>query len=465
MSETGVLLAGAAEVDITPEMGIQIGGDIGRRRPVEEIREHIFARALMLESGGARCCIVSLELCVVTDPWVEEIRRRAAARVGIDPGAVLVHAIQNHAAPTIGHHALSDSYEGVGPDLWWVRGGDDRYNEPAVARILEAIEQANASVERVVVRVGREIDGRAAFNRRFVMRDGTARGHPKPHERKDILYCEGPIDPEVGVMVFQAADGRAVAALLHHTCHPVHGYPHRTIIGDWPGTWASGMRGPLGADCVPLVINGCCGNVHHNNHLDPTHVNNHIRMGRMLTESAGRAMANLETQERPLIDWRSTTLRVPLRKLAAEEVEAARRYLSEHPDPPQRSDVTDAVAFEWDWMYAHCTVDLAEHLETHPYYDYEVQVLRIADSAVVALPGEPFVEGQLRIKLESPFPYTFVAHMSNGCAGYVPTAEAFERGGYETRTAKWSQLAPDALDTIVDESLRLLKSLGTRALS
>ena len=102
MANERVLLAGAAEVDITPEMDIQISGDIGRRRPVEEIRERIFARALMLEAGGTKFCILSTELCSITDDWVEEIRRRAVERVSVEPEAIMVHLVQNHAAPSLG---------------------------------------------------------------------------------------------------------------------------------------------------------------------------------------------------------------------------------------------------------------------------------------------------------------------------------------------------------------------------
>jgi len=452
--------AGAAEVDITPEMDIQIAGDIGRRRPVEEIRERIFARALMLDDGETRFCILSLDLLSITDDWVAEIRRRVSERVNIEPEAVMVHPVQNHAAPSLGNLMLSDSYDGISDELWWLRGGDDRYNEPTVSAIVDAIERANARLEPVMVRVGREIDGRTAFNRRFILRDGTACSHPGPSVRKQILQCEGPIDPEVGVMVFEAAGGRNVAALLHYTCHPVHGYPHRYVIGGWPGTWASAMRGALGAGCVPLVINGCCGNIHHRNHLDPTHVDNHLRMGSLLAESAGRALASLETQDSPLIAWGSDIVRLPLRMLPVEEIEAARQLLAEHPNPPQRADVTGAVAFEWDWVYAHSNLDLARKQALRPYYDYEVQAVRIADSAVVAVVGEPFVEGQLEIKQASPFAYTFVAHMSNGYAGYIPTAAALKRGGYETRTSNGSQLAADALETMSNTAIGLLDRLS-----
>ena len=142
MGKHAGLRAGAAKVDITPEMGIQIAGDIGRRRPVEETREPIYARALVVAAGERRFCILSLEVAVVMEPWVVEIRRRAAKRFGLEPEAILVHAIQNHAAPTIGHHAIGDSYKGLPDELWWLRGGVERYNEPAVEGIIEAIGKA-----------------------------------------------------------------------------------------------------------------------------------------------------------------------------------------------------------------------------------------------------------------------------------------------------------------------------------
>jgi hypothetical protein len=62
----------------------------------------------------------------------------------------------------------------------------------------------------------------------------------------------------------------------------------------------------------------------------------------------------------------------------------------------------------------------------NPNWDYEIQAFRIGDFALVALDGTVFVEAQLRLKMESPAARTFVANMSNGYAGYVPTPRALE---------------------------------------
>jgi len=113
----------------------------------------------------------------------------------------------------------------------------------------------------------------------------------------------------------------------------------------------------------------------------------------------------------------------------------------------------------WDWVYALATLDLADRQKKQTTYDYEIQMLRIGDLALVAWAGEPFVEGQIELKKRSPAAHTFVAHMSSDCTGYLPTREALARGGYETRTANWSKLAPEALEEVVAHSVSLLGDL------
>jgi len=108
MSNGTPLRAGAARADITPGMGIQLAGDIGRLRPVEEIRERLYANALVVEHGGERLCVLSLDLLAMSCAWADRIRQGAAERYGLRPEAILVHVVQNHASPSIGHLFLVD---------------------------------------------------------------------------------------------------------------------------------------------------------------------------------------------------------------------------------------------------------------------------------------------------------------------------------------------------------------------
>jgi len=457
MAKKSLLRAGAAQVDITPAMGTQIAGDIGRRRPVEEIRDPLYAKALVLETGGKRVCWLSLDILAISRHWADEIRGQAAKRFGLDADAVMVHVVQNHASPSIGNlFVWEDDCRWFPREYPWLIGGDDRYTPVAIEGTLTAIEGALAALQPATLKVGRGVDGRVAFNRRFIMRDGSGRSHP-PNCDPNILCTEGPIDPEIGVMLFTAENGKTLAACLHHTCHPVHGYPQRWVSAGWPGAWSDGVRRLCGNDCVALVFNGFCGNVHHHNHLDPAFRDDYQEMGRKLTESTERILPGLRTVDEPLLDWRVQNLRIPMRSPTDAEIAEARQLLAKHPQPIWKDEAKTAV--EWDWVYAATRLDLKEHYDRDPMFDYILQVFRLSDVALVVAGGEPFVEEQLRIKRESPAPFTFTAHMSNGYVGYIPTREALVRGGYETRVSNGSKLAPEALQMIGDASLAMIREL------
>ena len=303
---------------------------------------------------------------------------------------------------------------------------------------------------------GSGVDGRVAFNRRFVMRDGRAEMNPS-QDRDNILYREGPMDPEVGVVCFRSESSQTLAMLLHHTCHPCHAFGYNVITAGWPGAWANETKKACGERCVPLVINGCCGNVIHRDTLDPTQVDDPDHMGRVLAETTQNVLGKIQYQHEAELDWTTKHIKIPLRELDPAKVEAARKLLRERPKPVW----LDAAHMRVDreWFYALSTVDLAGLREREPEFDYEIQVFRVGDLAIVALVGEPFVQAQLRIKLESPARRTYIAHMSNGYVGYLPTLEALQRGGYETRTAFWSKLAPDALDMVTEETIEAIQGL------
>jgi hypothetical protein len=365
-----------------------------------------------------------------------------------------VHVVQNHASPSIGHLFVIGSRTRFPPEYPWIMGGDDRYHGVAADRCVEALARAAEALEPVSLHAGRGMDGRVAFNRRFVMRDGTARCHP-PACDPAILHVEGPTDPEVGVATFTNRRGQVVAALLHHTCHPCHGYPHRYVIGDWPGAWVELMREHWGGGCVPLVINGCCGNIHHCNHLDPDYRPDHRRMAALLAETTRRVLAaGLAPVAVPGIQARRTVLPLPLRVPSQAELAAARRLLREHPEPWWCDETRTSV--EWDWVYAVNRLDLADARRERPEFPYEIQTFRLGDLSLTGLMGEPFVEGQLEIKRTAPTRHTFVAHFCNGYVGYVPTRRAFKGGGYETRTGSGSKLPVDALEKITAAAQRLL---------
>jgi len=472
-SRGNLLRAGAAQVDITPRSLMQMAGEVGWFRPGQYVYDPLYAKALVVDNNGKKACIVTLDLTIVTREWASRIREEAARRLGTDPRAVMVHATQTHTAPALGHFMFDKEFKNIPPEMEWLGGGDSRYFPFAYERILQAVEEAHETMQPAWIRTGSGIEGRVQFNRRAVNHAGMVQ-MPGPRWQPPlgptyIHYLEGPIDPEVGVIVIQNEALQVLALVLHHTGHPVNVFPKEVISADWCGAWAARMQKRFGPRCVGLVVNGCCGNINPWNCYDPDYVPDHQRMGRLLAETTANVVDGLTIEDDVTVDFASDIVWIPMRDVSPEDLKEARDILTKHPEPlwcdtagyaayenNQRASRPPHRTVDAAWMRAAGIMSNYLQKQREPRMDYEIQALRIGRTAVVGLPGEPFVEGQLRIKLESPTYPTYVAHCCNMYVGYIPTEEAFARGGHEVF---YSKLVPEALATIVKHTRELIGTI------
>ena len=292
--------AGVACVDITP--------DIESHQTLEknslniqmwkELLDPLFAKVLVLENDGKKICIVQVDLNAVDNRCTAEIRRAAAEKCGFDEHAVLVHATQTHSGPQLGYRKNRSKYHKEPAKFWdEMSAGDDRYREFAIERIINAILEADGNLAPASAGAGRAVEGRAAFNRRMVTRNGGI-SMPLFMDRDDSLFMEGPIDPELGVLSIVDESRSPIGMLLNYTCHPVNLHPERfltTISADWPGALAADMRSTFGKQCVPLVLNGPCGNINPWHPWDPDYVRDHVRDGKLLGATAAGSSSRSST--------------------------------------------------------------------------------------------------------------------------------------------------------------------------
>jgi hypothetical protein len=315
--------------------------------------------------------------------------------------------------------------------------------------------------------MGRGILGGLAFNRRGVRRDGTIM-MPKPQGREkqplgitDLCSLEGPMDPEVGVVCVPRMDMQPLAFLLHYTCHPVHIFGERmtycAVSSDWPGAWTQGIQEIFGASTVPLVLNGCCGNINPWHPFDPDCRPDHRRMGRELTMMSERVVHSMTFAQSCALDWRVECMDLSYRDIPEKRRQEVAEILTKHPHPPRGEN--GEVDPHWFSAASTRSVELCRQRE--PRFPYEIQVFRIGDLAIVGLPGEPFVEGQLAIKTSSAAPYIFPAHLTTHYVGYLPTREAYARGGHEANAdvTYWAKFAPGSLELVVEKTIAVLREI------
>jgi len=177
-------------------------------------------------------------------------------------------------------------------------------------------------------------------------------------------------------------------------------------------------------------------------------------MGRGLTETTELVLPRLEFSGEAELDCRRVELPIPLREQSDEELAWAREVLDADPVPPW--DPAHPGQLQRDWISAASVWSVHLQRQRGAALDYEIQVLRIGDVAIVGLPGEPFVELGLAIKLASPLATTFIAHCTSHYVGYIPTAAGLARGGHESVTRYWAKLVPEAFEMIREEATRLV---------
>ncbi|MBN9688156.1 MULTISPECIES: neutral/alkaline non-lysosomal ceramidase N-terminal domain-containing protein [unclassified Corallococcus] len=151
----GPLRAGAAKVALSPPYPVVVAGYVPPRPEASQAELPLHARALVLEAGGARVGVVSLELLLVTPEITARVRERAA-KAGVKD--VLVVATHTHS-----------SFGGY--DARWAAqlSGTGRYREASVNAVVEgaseALEKAAASMKDVTLEVGGAADAGLVYSR------------------------------------------------------------------------------------------------------------------------------------------------------------------------------------------------------------------------------------------------------------------------------------------------------------
>ncbi len=437
------LRVGAGSVKITPPVGIPVAGYYNVRLATG-LHDELYAKALVLESGGARAALVACDLIALEQDVVEAARALIEKATGLPGEHVMISATHSHTGPLLNPRFLS-LIEGA------PRRAAERYRARLPSRIAEAVRLAETALRpaRAWVHTGREET--LSFYRRFLMKDGTVRFNPGKLN-PDIVQPVGEPDPEVPVVYFDTPDGEPLATFVNFALHldTVGGTQYSA---DYPYTLARLLGKVKGPGMLTLFTIGAAGNINHIDVRSAEPQKGHAeaqRIGTILAGEVVKSYARLRPAPTNPLRGASRPVQLPVPSLDAGSVEKAqaKARLFGKPGAPPFLDMVAALR----------TLDIAD-FRRQPL-TAEVQVLALGDQiAWVGLPGEIFVELGVAIKKASPFPHSVVVGLANGSIGYVPTQKAFAEGGYEVISAR---CAPGCGELVADAAIRLLRELRKR---
>ena len=404
---------GTSRIDITPPEGVPMGGYVARTKGAEGVHDPLFARALVLDDGERRVAIVGADLCAIDVAAARSVRERIEEQTGIPPDHVMVALTHTHSGPLIATRRIGER------SVAYLESVQEKLVEAAVA----------AASDLVPCRVG---TGRGkvylGVNRRERTKDGRVVLGTNPG---------GYASPYSHVLAIAKEQGGPLGVVFTCGAHPVVLDPgNMKISGDYAGVAERVVEGHYGDEAVALFALGFAGDVdvqHGKRNFDEV-------------ESFGTALGRAVLEEIKGIEYASDlslgahSMVVPLPLESPPPLADAQRILFD-----ERQKMSGLFGRGGDDVEIHrrrAMVEWASELvrlageERDDYTaDLELQVITVGSTALLALSAEVFAEYGKDLDELSPFEHTFPISNANGDIGYLPTAAAFDEGGYEVEDA------------------------------
>jgi neutral ceramidase len=379
--------AGASRVSLTPDpakLAYTLGGygDPSRlKNHATGIHDSCYARALVLEQKGAKCALVSLDLCFLPGNVKDAVASRIGA-TGIAGSSLFLSATHSHSAPDpLIIHSGNTGPSGDLPTF------DPKLLDYIAGAIAQAIIEANGKLS--VVQIGSGQKGGIGLNR-------NRRG-------------EKITDDEMTAIRLNGSDGKPVALVVVYAAHPVYyGAEMLQVSGDWVGSFER-MLETLYPGCVALFINGAEGDASPNGSDVGTNAEKIEIYATKLLQPTRQLIDAISTVDNPPVNIWNQTVQLPKRTPNPLFLLAATR-LKATPD--------QARAF----------VDHIMPVRT------ELAFLRIGGAVLMGVPGEPTTPVGLAAKKmarEQGIKHPAIVALTNGWLGYLVTDEQYKAGKYE----------------------------------
>ena len=425
--------AGFSRVNVTPPMGLFIGGYYVHRY-VEGVLDELEINAVAFECKGKKAIIMTIDNCSMPTTTMDGFRAAVAEATGLDTSAIFIQCTHTHVSP----HAGND------------RAGTNELNEeykvflsrqfPAAAvRAFQDLKPAKLGWA-----IGSAPD--VAFVRRFRMKDGSVQTNPGIGN-PNILAPIGDVDERLNVVRIVREDAKEIV-IGNFGNHPdtVGG---SKVTGDWPAFTRRILERTLpNVNCI--FFNGAQGDVNHIkvdakdgdfNGIDPNGFDG-VGRGYEHAEHIGRVVAGGILQVYTKVNFapvdelkvEEIEIQVPSNMPKPEDLPLAYKYVELH-EAGRDCDIP-YEGMELTTVVAEAT--RMKKLENGPE-SFPVRLIGLSLGPVVMLgiPGEPFTGVGRAIKAGSKHPMTMPCCITNGSIGYFPMMDSYDEGGYEARSSRF----------------------------
>lgn len=444
--------AGAYAIDISPETlpAIQNGGFLEQQQ--KQILDRLQARCFVFKSADEVVAIAIVDSCMIPRAICDRAKILVKKQTGIPVNRILIASTHTHTAPSVMNLCLGTN-------------SDPNYERFLPPKLAEGIAKAYANREpaRVGVTV---VDAPHHTHCRRWLRDpekyasdpfgeNTVRAMMHPgYQNADYIGPAGPVDSGLSLFSIQSAEGKRPIGLIAN--YSMHYFGTRGgFSADYYGKFSRLMEERIAASnsakppFVAAMSQGTSGDLQWMDYGKPRKKDYNIdKYSHELAEIAFDAYKKIQYESgEPKLAMAEVELELNRRLPSQERIRWANDLNTKRGErrPKSRPEV---YAEQVAWFV------------THPREEIILQVVRVGDLAITAIPNEVYGITGLKLKAQSPFEVTFNMGLANGAAGYIPPIEQHFLGGYTTWPARTAGLEMQAEPQIVENLLKLMEQLS-----
>jgi len=418
---------GTAQLDITPEPGIDLAGFALRSQPSTGILDPLSVRALYLQDGREQLLWLHADLLALEQALADRLRQSIGSELAVPASRVLLSTTHTHSGP-------------AAIQLTSCGKVSSKYVARLEREVKAAARQALLDAEPCALLA---VQGSCSLG---VDRRNSASAHT---------------DPRVGALGWQRQDGSFKAVFVDYAMHPVC-LRGSLISADWPGEVANRVSDGLPGRPVTLVSSGASGNI------NPPAVDvaprQMLQWGRAVAEAvlpqlnaAGKAAASRDGR----LNVANAVIELPVEAWNTTEIDKyAAACLA---DASGHDEFGQSFARAVEVWRRHMTERLQRGEPAHT--QAELTAIRFDQTVLLAVNAEVFSRFT-ELAATGVRRSVYTAGCANGMLGYLPTAEAYDEGTYEVLWAMLFYNMPrprkGGLELLAERARRLIAGLSSR---
>ena len=238
--------AGWSEIEITPPLGLPMGGRGPRFTPGASVLDPLMGQAVVLEDGkGTRTLWISMDMVGLSYSMTSLIRHEVATVTGVPYESIVLNFSHTHSGPMSGFEGYATE-EAKPEALQIYETGLIAISARLACEAIDHLRPARVKLHRGASDVG--------ISRRRPGPSGEMVMGPNP----DSLF-----NPDLWVLDVETDPGGDRCVVFCYGCHAVivYGFAYDAISADYPGVCRRRLREALGGAAHCQFIQGLGGNV------------------------------------------------------------------------------------------------------------------------------------------------------------------------------------------------------------